>query len=104
MEIAIVALIQGVAVAVIGGFFAKDSKKRKAESEKTDKRALIRAKESALSMKLMSANTALGIEIARAVKNGTTNGEMERALEKAADAQREYFKFINEIAAKQFTD
>ena len=102
-------------LAIIGAISKRNEKKRKCENEelekirqeetaRIDKRAKTRAKESRLSMKLMSANTALAMETARAIKNGTTNGEMDGAIREAIDARTEYLNFIKEIASEQFID
>ena len=93
---------QVIVVAVIVGLFNRERKHNKIENEKVEKRAALRAEESRLAMKLMSANTGLAMVTSLAVKNGKINGEMEQALANAKAAQREYYDFINRIAAKQF--
>jgi len=90
-----------VLVTVIGGFFAVETKKRKIDREKTERRAMARAEESRLSMQLMSANTGLVIVTAIAVKEGRVNGKMDAALVKADKAQKEYYELMNRLASEQ---
>lgn len=102
--IALLGLLQAVSVAMIVGIFGRESKKRKEQIDKVEVRAKIRAKESQLAMKLMSANTGLGLATAKAIKEGKANGDMEAALQEARATQREYYAFINQVAAEQFVD
>ena len=92
-----------MAVAIIAWLLDRESKKRKAESDKLDKRAEIRVEESRLSMNLMSAIAKLTSVTAVAMKEGHTNGKMDRALADVEKAQGEYYNFINRIASKQMT-
>ena len=92
---------QAVTVAIIAGLFNREAKKRRAYNEKIDRRAEVRAEESRLSMSLMSANSTLGIAMCLAIKEGSTNGKMDYALEAAQKAQEEYFAHVNDVAAKQ---
>ena len=103
LEVAIVGLIQAVMVAVIGGLFARNSKKQKVETELIEARAAIRAEESRLSMQLMSASVNLGVVTAVAVKDGKANGNVNEAVSKAHIAQQEYYNFINTLAAKKLS-
>ena len=95
--------IQGITVAIIAGFFSRESKKRLVDNEKLEKRAAIRAEESRLAMRLMSANTSLAVATGMALKEGRTNGKMDIALAEAGKAQEDYFKFINSLASKQMS-
>jgi len=95
------ALLQGVAITIIAGIFSRENKKRNADAAKIERRAAIRAEESQLAMRLMSANTSLAVATGLALKEGLTNGKMDVALVEAAKAQGDYFKFINDVAAKQ---
>lgn len=104
MDIAVVGLIQAVAVAIIAGLFNREAKKRKKEAEKSEKRNALRAEEGLLSMKLMNANTDLTVATAIAVRDSKCNGEMSSAMEKAKIVQREYYEFINQIATKQIAE
>ncbi|MDL2273464.1 hypothetical protein LJC34_02815 [Oscillospiraceae bacterium OttesenSCG-928-G22] len=101
LAIAIIGGIQAAVVALISGIFARDNKERKKMHDATEARAAIRAEESRLSMSLMSADMSLTLATARAIKEGKTNGKMDAALAAAETAQKEYYDFINSIAAKQ---
>jgi len=85
-------LIQAGIVAII----TRDAKKR-------EKQASVRAEESRLSMKMMSASTSLSCAIAYAIKEDRVNGKMDTALAEAENAQNEYFRFVNRIASEQVT-
>jgi len=84
--------IQAVFVAII----ARDAKRR-------EKQNAIRAEESRLSMKMMSANMSLACAIAYAQKEGRVNGKTDDALAEAKSAQSEYFAFVNRIASERVT-
>jgi hypothetical protein len=103
LVITVIGSIQTLAVAVIGGLFARDSKKRKLQLDDVATRALLRAEESRLSMKLLSADVSLTMATARAVKEGRANGKMDAALALAEVAEAEYYAFVNAVAAKQLT-
>ena len=94
-------LLQAISVAVIAGLFNREARKRKADTETLEKRAALRAKESSLAMKLMSATASLSCATARAVIEGRVNGKTEDALKEAAKAQKEYYDFINGVASSQ---
>lgn len=105
-------LLQAMAVAIIAGLFSRENKKRIAENKaadekraeetaKIEKRAALRAEESRLAMRLMSANTSLAVATGMALKEKRTNGKMDAALTEAAGAQADYFKFINSVASTQ---
>jgi len=96
-------LVQAVVVAVIAGLFNRESKRRRADNEAIERRARIRTEESRLSMRLMSANASLAVATGLALKEGRTNGKMEKALLESEKAQHEYYAFINKIAATQMT-
>ena len=69
----------------------------------TEKRAVIRAKESKLAMKMQDASLSLSLATCIAVERGETNGEMKTAREKAKIAQEEYEDFVHELASEQAT-
>ena len=98
--IGVLGFFQAVSVAVIGGLFARNSRKQKETYANTERSSKLRAKESLMSMKLMAANNSLAQVMARAIRDGKTNGEMEEALVGAEKAQREYYEFINNIASE----
>jgi len=89
-----------LAVAVITGLFARESRRYKKDSIKIEKRAARREVESLLSMRLTSANTTLSLAIARAVKEGKSNGDLDLAVEEARKAQLEYYDFVNREFAR----
>lgn len=96
----LISAASGLLVAVVGGLFAMETRRRKSHDAKTEARAEIRAKESRLSMGLMSAAVKGVTAIAIAVEEGKTNGEMRDAREAAEAAQAEYFEFISGVAAQ----
>ena len=89
-----------LATAVITGLFARQSGRHKKDAVKVEQRAKRREKESLLNMKLTSANTTLSLAIARAVKEGKTNGDLDCAAENAKEAQEEYFDFVSREFAR----
>lgn len=89
---ALIAALSAVAVAVIE---ARAGRERK----QTQKRAERRARESRLSMELMSATCELSVVSAVALREGHTNGTLEPALEKARKAQEDYQNFLKDEAA-----
>ena len=94
-------LVQTVMVAVINGMFSREKKHRQKINESVDRRASLRAEESMLAMRMMSANTSLTIATALALQEGRTNGKMTTALVEAERAQLDYYEFINRIAAQK---
>lgn len=87
-----IAAIAAIAVAIIEGKAAQERKSH-------EKRAERRAKESRLSMELMSATCELSCVTAMALRDGHTNGTLEPALLKAAKAQEDYQSFLRDEAA-----
>ena len=73
------------------------------DRKQAEKRAVIRAKESKLAMKMQDASLSLSLATAIAVERGETNGEMKTAREKAKTAQEEYEDFVHELASEQAT-
>ena len=73
------------------------------DRKQSEKRAIIRAKESKLAMKMQDASLSLSLATAIAVERGETNGEMKTAREKAKTAQEEYEDFVHELASEQAT-
>jgi hypothetical protein len=97
-------MCQAVIVAIIGGIFAREQRRRKGADKRVEERAELRAQESRLSMALMSAAVKLGIATALAVEEGKANGEMADAKTAAASAQKDYYDFINGVAASKITN
>ena len=73
------------------------------DRKQTEKRAVIRAKESKLAMKMQDASLSLSLATCIAVERGETNGEMKTARDKAKTAQEEYEDFVHELASEQAT-
>ena len=73
------------------------------DRKQSEKRAIIRAKESKLAMKMQDASLSLSLATAIAVERGETNGEMKAARDKAKTAQEEYEDFVHELASEQAT-
>lgn len=88
----LIAAIAAIAVAIIEGKAVQERKSH-------EKRAERRAKESRLSMELMSATCDLACVTAMALRDGHTNGTLEPALAKAAQAQADYQDFLKDEAA-----
>lgn len=103
--IAVIGFLQAVTVAIIGILSARDNRRRKKQLDDAEVRAALRAEESRLNMKLLSASLGLSVETARAIQRSEmkTNGEMKAALEKAEDMKTEYYGFINSVAARHIT-
>ena len=99
--VAILAATQAMTVAAIAGLFNREARHRKADQARVEKRAAVRARESHLSMAMMSANTGLAMATARVVKeNGKTSDELVVATAAAQKAQKEYYDFINSVATE----
>lgn len=89
----IIAAASAIAVAIVE---ARAGRERK----KTQERAERRARESRLSMELMSATCELSVVTAIALRDQHTNGTLEPALEKARKAQDDYQTFLKDEAAR----
>lgn len=107
----IVSTVGTIIVAAVGGIFAvaqrkaetkieKEYEANEEERERIEKRAAQRMKESLLTMRLMNADAKLTVGIAEAIKRGRVNGEIEEGLEAVKEAQEEYQKFNDELAAE----
>lgn len=79
---------------------AEDRERTQKEQERIEHNAVIRARESRLSMDMMSANSELCDVIAIAVSGGRTNGNVEAARQKAQAARDAYNTFLREISAE----
>lgn len=97
---AIISAAAIVVVAVIEALAARGRKTAREDTEKNEKRAEDRAKESRLGMKMMDASLDLGVATALAVEQCKINGEMKAAKLKASAAQAEYQEFLQEVAAR----
>jgi len=100
LEIALIGLMQAIVVAIIGGMFAMDSRKRKKHCDEADKRAELRKEESLLAIRLMSASVHVGIESAKAIRDQRANGELTVAIEQAQSTERVYEDFMRKVTAE----
>lgn len=98
---AIISGATAVAVAIIGIFAARESKKNKEIAKWYDVRAERRKKESLLSLKMLNATLELSIVCANALAGGHNNGNVEEARIAAKQARDEYEKFVIEMAAEE---
>ena len=89
-----------IIVAVIEALAAKDRKKADADRKEILERSKIRAEESKLSMSLQCSTCELGLETAKALRDGHTNGTMDKRVSDAEAALEAYNKFIKEEAAR----
>lgn len=84
---------------------AKKEEQRKKEEEERLKEALKREKrrreEMFLSLQMASANSALTVGVAWALKRGHCNGEVEEGLRKVAEAEEAYKKFMQEVVVEE---
>lgn len=98
---AVISAIALVAVAIIESVSLRERKKERADKERIEQRAALREHESHLSMQMMSAACALALVTAKKVTGMHTNGDVEEAMDKARDAQKNYQTFLEETAARQ---
>jgi len=100
VEIALIGALQAVVVAVIGGLFALQNKRRMREEDKHRIRSEIRAEMQEKAAELTAHSLELGIASAKALRDGKTNGEIEAALESATAASKAYESHIRKVATK----
>jgi len=72
----------------------------KRSAAKADERQARREREARLSMEVMAATLDLADVIAIAVSGGKTNGNVEEARRKAAEARAAYMDFLRDEAAR----
>ena len=101
MNDAVITALTAVVVAVIEAVAAWDRRQSRQDRIRAEKRAARRAKESRLSMDLMSANCALALTTAKKLAGLHTNGDVEEAMEAAKTAQTAYLDFLQDQAAGQ---
>ena len=97
----LISAIALVLVAIIEAVATRERKRYKADRERAERRAALRAKESQLSMEMMSANNKLTLIIAKKLTGQHTNGDVEEAMHESMQAQRDYQDFLEETTAKQ---
>lgn len=90
-----------IVVAVIEAYSSRERKQYKADREKAERRAALRAEESRLSMEMMSANNKLTLVLAKKLTGQHTNGDVEEAMHAAVKAQKDYQEFLEETTARQ---
>jgi len=99
--------ISSILVAIIGGIALVKQAKVKADSdletERVNRRADQRRRESLLSMKMMEANTELTICMAQNQLSGHDVGicDVEKALRKAKEARDAYEEYLQEVGKEQ---
>lgn len=93
----ICALIAGAATIVCAVVAAQGSKLLKAR-EKEESHARERTEEARLQLEMIAANSELTVGVALALKEGHTNGEVEKGLLAVRSASDKYTKFLEEIA------
>ncbi len=90
-----------IIVAVIEAHSSRERKQYKADRERAERRAALRAEESRLSMEMMSANNKLTLVVAKKLTGQHTNGDVEEAMHAAVKAQADYQSFLEETTARQ---
>ena len=95
---AVVAAAATIICAWLASNSTKLSKEQQKRDEATEARAKQRAKEGRLQLAMIAANSELTIGVAMALKNGHANGEVEKGLEAVQAANKEYTKFLEEVA------
>lgn len=95
----IISAVALIIVAIIEANAAKDRKKADADRKEILERSKIRADESRLSMSLQCSTCELSLETAKALRDGHTNGTMDKRMDDAEKALKAYNEFIKEEAA-----
>lgn len=96
----IICAVVAAAATVICALIARNEKK---QSDKADKRAELRKRESLLTLRMTDATLQLSIVSANALTGGHNNGNVERARQAAEEAAGEYTSFMQEITAREVT-
>lgn len=94
----IVCTFISAAATIICAYLAYANEKR---GKREDARAEQRAKEGRLQLRMLDANSRLTIGVAKALKSGHSNGEVEAGMQAVQDAQKEYVSFLEGIAIDQ---
>lgn len=101
MEQYLIPAIATIIIAIIEAIAARERKETKESRAKEEKRANQRARESRLSMDMMSATLKLSVVTANALTGGHNNGNVEESRKAAQKASDEYEAFIREITAQE---
>ena len=89
------------AASAVAAAYATASVSRSAR--RSEERAKRRAKESRLAMDLMYATCSLSLVTAKKMTGMHTNGDVEQAMEDAAQAREDYISFARDQAAQNFS-
>ena len=95
---AAIAALATIICAWIAANTSRAEKARKIKDESTDRQSQERIKESRLQLAMIAANSELTVGVAMALKNGQCNGEVEAGLHAVEKANREYTRFLEEVA------
>ena len=107
LEVALIGALQMVVVAIVTGWFARDSKKRKKQLDKAEKSALNHAIGEAVVMSLAESNRNTGEVVIMALmdlipdKDSETYKALETALSESRKAGNAYQDFVRSAAARQ---
>jgi len=107
LEVALIGALQMVVVAIVTGWFARDSKKRKKQLDKAEKSALNHAIGEAVVMSLAESNRNTGEVVIMALmdlipdKDSETYKALETALSESRKAGSTYQDFVRSAAARQ---
>lgn len=94
-----------VGVAIIGAQSSRKSKKDEAYRKHREHSENVRANETYLQMKMVSATLDLAYVTSLAVTGGKINGNVKEAQDKADKAKEEYYDFVNKEHSKEvYTD
>ena len=95
---AFITSVATIICAWIAAVTAKADKERKAKDAVSERQAQERARESQLQLAMIAANSELTVGVAMALKNGHCNGEVEAGLQSVDKANKEYVKFLEQVA------
>lgn len=103
--------LASIVCAIVAGFVtiintiivSKKEKELEKRERKREELEELHSKERQLTMSLLSSVCKLSTVTAKAVFNQKTNGDVEDAFNSAAESQREYFDFINELASQKLS-
>ena len=93
----VIIAIEGVIIAVIGKKVANSNHESDIQRER-------RKRESRLSIEMQAATLQLSIVCANALTGGVNNGNVEKAREKAKEAEAAYLAFEHEVLSEEITE
>ena len=94
----IVSAIASIICAIVAGLFAREKKGQTEIEKRADELEARRAEEAKLQLKMINANSKLTVGVAKALKNGHCNGEVEEGLHAVQEVDADYTQFLEEIA------